>query len=440
MAPPPPPNKPKPLPSFLFSQGKSTSSIPKTPSSPKLYQSSPSQWPPSMRSWVDRCFSSCNTTIERDLMEKKLKGHISDSLIKSCGSLSSINWASEPLINVKTSIEPMESPLDLKSSIKPSNAWNNPINISNLPKIPKKILSPNEARAKRFSTSSITNSTPKSLSSFESLENMKALRDENIFIDKDSIIGSSQNLEKPYLRLTSAPDPSTVRPLPVLRKSLDWLTNMIIRDSVDSLMTNEKYQYICDQFKSLRQDLTVQGIKSAFTVKVYESHAKISILHGDLGQFNQCQGQLMELYNLFPSEFVKDFRSYRLLYLLGTRNELELVSFLKEGHELLPYIYELKRDFIVGNSLGFMMHYQKIDQYSKNILMFLGVVERIRKLALISLCRSFRPSLPLFALENYLSLGLKSSNILDWLIEIGAIIDGNSNTLDCKENLQRIML
>lgn len=429
----PPPNKPNPLPSFLFNQTKSptSSSASSTPTSPKLYQSSPSQWPPSMRSWVDRCFSSCSTNIERDLMEKKLKVHISNSLIRSCGSLSTINWGSEPTLVVK---------LDTIAT-KSERTLNNASNTPSLPKVPKKTLNAKEARAKRFTTSSSSLSPSfKTPSPSESLENMKALREENILIDKDSIIGSCQTLEKPYLRLTSAPDPLTVRPLPVLRKALNWLEKMIEGHLEKGTMDEERYHYICDQFKSLRQDLTVQGIKSAFTVKVYEGHAKLAILQGDMGQFNQCQSQLMELYSLFPSDLIRDFKSYRLLYLLGTRNELEMVSFLKEDHELLPHIYQLRRSLVVGNSLEFIMYFRKLDLFSKKILSSLGVVERVRRMALLSLCRSFRPFLPLSVLENYISLsvGDDGDKTIRWLEEVGAVIDPVSNVIDCKESLLRI--
>lgn len=83
------------------------------------------------------------------------------------------------------------------------------------------------------------------------------------------VIGRSTKLEKRYLRLTSAPDPDTVRPLHILKETLELLKV--------KWKTENNYSYICDQFKSLRQDLTVQHIKNEFTINVYEIHARIAL-------------------------------------------------------------------------------------------------------------------------------------------------------------------
>lgn len=121
------------------------------------------------------------------------------------------------------------------------------------------------------------------------------------------IKGTNQNVEKEYLRLTSAPHPSTVRPEPVLEKALQLVRTKWKANECD-------YVYACSQLKSIRQDCTVQHIKNEFTVLVYESHARIALESGDINEFNQCQTQLHELYEkLIPGQAI-EFLSYRILY------------------------------------------------------------------------------------------------------------------------------
>jgi hypothetical protein len=79
--------------------------------------------------------------------------------------------------------------------------------------------------------------------------------------DGGFIVGTCQKLEKRYLRLTRPPAPDEVRPQPVLAAALARLLRMIVSKE-------DKYLYYNDQFKAMRQDLTVQGIKNEFTVQV----------------------------------------------------------------------------------------------------------------------------------------------------------------------------
>ncbi|KAG1447417.1 hypothetical protein G6F56_009269 [Rhizopus delemar] len=137
-------------------------------------------------------------------------------------------------------------------------------------------------------------------------------------IKDDTVIGTSTKLEKQYLRLTSAPDPSTVRPLFILKQTLELLR--------EKWRDEQNYTYICDQFKSLRQDLTVQHIQDEFTVQVYEIHARIALEKSDLGEYNQCQTRLKELYKDGIPGNVMEFTAYRILYFLHTQNAADINS------------------------------------------------------------------------------------------------------------------
>ena len=140
--------------------------------------------------------------------------------------------------------------------------------------------------------------------------------------DQGPVVGRCQDLEKRYFRLTSAPNPDTVRPLPVLEKTLDFLKKKWKREN--------NYSYICDQFKSLRQDLTVQHIKTDFTVSVYEIHARIALEKGDLGEYNQCQTQLRALHSQHLGGHPEEFKAYRILYFIHTCNRTDMNDVLAD--------------------------------------------------------------------------------------------------------------
>ena len=46
---------------------------------------------------------------------------------------------------------------------------------------------------------------------------------------------------------------------------------------MDKWRLEPDYKYTCEQFKSLRQDLTVQHIFNTFAVRVYEAHARVCL-------------------------------------------------------------------------------------------------------------------------------------------------------------------
>ena len=119
------------------------------------------------------------------------------------------------------------------------------------------------------------------------------------------VAGTCRTLAKAYYRLTSAPRPRDVRPPDVLEAALAWVAESLDAD----------YERWTEQFKSLRQDVTVQGLRGDLAVRVYAAHARYALDHGDLNEFNQCQTKLAGLHGLDDAGS-DEFAAYALLYAL----------------------------------------------------------------------------------------------------------------------------
>lgn len=198
------------------------------------------------------------------------------------------------------------------------------------------------------------------------------------------IVGKSQKLEKNYFRLTSAPNPDDVRPIEVLRKTLELLKKKWRSDN--------NYVYICDQFKSLRQDLTVQHIKNDFTTTVYEIHARIALEKGDLGEYNQCQSQLRALYKQNLGGHPVEFKAYRILYFIHTQNRTDMNAVLSDltpadkKEPAIKHALDVRSALALGNFHKFFKLYLGVPNMGAYLMdMF---VERERLAALSSICKA----------------------------------------------------
>ena len=196
------------------------------------------------------------------------------------------------------------------------------------------------------------------------------------------VIGRCQDLEKKYFRLTSAPNPDTVRPLPVLEKAMDFLKRKWKKEN--------NYSYMCDQLKSLRQDLTVQHIKTAFTVTVYELHARIALEKADLGEYNQCQTQLRALYSQQLGGHPEEFKAYRILYFIHTCNRTDMNDVLadltsaEKKHPAIKHALDTRSALALGNYHRFFQLYLETPNMGAYLMdMFAG---RERLVALSNTC------------------------------------------------------
>ncbi|CAH8267714.1 unnamed protein product [Arabidopsis lyrata] len=190
---------------------------------------------------------------------------------------------------------------------------------------------------------------------------------EDIDWDALTVKGTCQEIEKRYLRLTSAPDPATVRPEDVLAKAL-----IMVQDS------QKNYLFKCDQLKSIRQDLTVQWIHNHLTAKVYETHARLALEAGDLSEYNQCLSQLKTLYAEDIEGCSLEFVAYSLLYILYTLTTTENCY-----HPCPDYLKKIRR----------MKQLYKTAPNMNSCLMDL-YVEKMCYKAVNFMSRSCRPTIP----------------------------------------------
>uniref|UniRef100_A0A803P2Q1 PCI domain-containing protein n=1 Tax=Cannabis sativa TaxID=3483 RepID=A0A803P2Q1_CANSA len=271
---------------------------------------------------------------------------------------------------------------------------------------------------------------------------------EDIDWDSFTVKGTCQEIEKRYLRLTSAPDPATVRPEEVLEKALLMVQN-----------SQKNYLYKCDQLKSIRQDLTVQRIQNQLTVKVYETHARLALEVGDLPEYNQCQSQLQSLYAEGIEGCHMEFAAYNLLcVIMHSSNNRDLVSSMSRLSR------EAKRDNAVKHALAV-----RAAVTSGNYVMFFRLfktapnlntcvmdlyVEKMRFKAVSCISRSYRPTLPVSYISQVLGFSSVSSEndekdsdgleeCIEWLKAHGACLIADNNgevQLDAKASTSTLFM
>lgn len=353
------------------------------------------EWPDALKLYVGKAFENVEDT-DRPALEIYLKTMITQAF--ESNSVWTTNWADEPL----PALSRPQSFKERWDAMQPESAAVSPTTSSSMPTAKRKksrfdvasvgseMVDTDEQKAKRARRFEQMSLKPAPSASTVDSASIVGFSEGVPDYDEHTIIGHATKLEKSYLRLTSAPDPSTVRPLHVLRDTLDLLKK--------KWKEHANYAYICDQFKSLRQDLTVQRIKNDFTITVYEIHARIALEKYDLGEYNQCQTQLQNLYRQMPETgHPLEFLAYRILYMLHTRNLTEINTVLvnltpaQRADSSIAHALTVRKAMACNNYPRLFKLY--LDAPNMSGYLMDNFVDRERISALAIICRGYRPTL-----------------------------------------------
>jgi SAC3 family protein LENG8/THP3 len=425
-----------------------------TPSEPEKPTSSDTNVSTKLRNFIKRSLSSCASQPERDAMQTYLGKLVMK--FRNDNKLDSHDWDHEPIPNLSliaaNAAMSLPSPVSSQPTAKGSQAaaatttetenkkrksrWDpdDQGNIALTPadsplkkgkssvQLPGKpiiydttaSLTPEESslrqqRASRFqfdtkSTSFDAGSSNKKNMSYKKKEATIKYRPpasdayDEFDIESLKIVGTCQVLEKDYFRLTSAPDPSTVRPLDVLKHSLA----LIKRKWKNS---EAEYLYICSQLKAVRQDLTVQNIRNDFMVEVYETHARIALECGDLNEYNQCQTQLKQLYDSGMIGAEMEFTAYRILYYVYLQGNKKyqngssdlsgiLISLSERAkrHPAVIHALSVRQSIRRENFHRFFQLYKTTPNMGAYILDHM--LDGLRLQVLFRMCKAYKPHIP----------------------------------------------
>ncbi|EKE42059.1 hypothetical protein ENUP19_0037G0032 [Entamoeba nuttalli] len=266
----------------------------------------------------------------------------------------------------------------------------------------------NQMKPKRLS---LKKEFPKKLKKSE--KHIKLTRKEtqkpNKVNQETAIVGCSKSLEKSYYRLKGEPKLDEIRNEETLKTALNFV--------LMKYKKNKDYAYLCDQLKGIRQDITVQRINNDFTVLVYKVHAKYSIQHKDVSEFNQCISVLMHLFKelQYPAEdeSVLMFTSFQILYTAYVNSLFQfkaIVDTLPETVKAnigIQIAINVSIAYFNDDPYTFFIIYKRAPKLLKKVIY--SIIERMQFKTIQMICLSYRPSISLKKLKDDLCFDSLSS-------------------------------
>ncbi|KAG2201116.1 hypothetical protein INT46_004821 [Mucor plumbeus] len=377
--------------------GKKKKAIVPTPKSSIKIDKKDDEWPNSLKEYVANSFSHCTPNMKKTL-ETQMRAIIKQA--KNTNMMDVIDWNNRDLPSACITTKNPNS-VELFHKKAKIGTKKTTSTIGNIE------LTPTEERKRQLRAMRFQSDVPATTTTVQPAKKKKKSFTPIIWTNEaeadlnNVIVGTSTELEKPYFRLTSAADPATVRPINILKKAFKMLRTKWREEG--------NYSYICEQFKSMRQDLTVQRIRTEFTVRVYETHARIALEKGDIGEYNQCQTQLKYLYEQNIPGCENEFLAYRILYMLFSQNQSDINAMLEEmcdvglqNHaECVQHALMVRSALAKGNYHNFFRLYETAPNMGGYLLdQFVG---RKRIDALIVICKAYKTGISLSYVAKELS-------------------------------------
>ncbi|CAM9647826.1 unnamed protein product [Hapterophycus canaliculatus] len=409
-------------------------------------------WPASLRRYLQRAFDKCDKkpgSRQHGLLEKALHRKVTDAMADN--AMLTKDWDNEPLPSLlpsKRDRSPSRSGRNhqAEKSKKRSHGQmggrESPAqrkgkgSLSKMPHVDQRRLS---NRLERFEGMRPPSTSSRSTSGNSDLAfKSKPMVDDNGMVDWAAITikGTSTSLEKDYLRLTQPPDPASVRPQPILERSLEKISAKWAKGGMD-------YVYACSQLKAIRQDCVVQRIKNAFTVQVYEGHARIALQQGDLNEYNQCQTQLQasELYACGLPGSQQEFTAYRVLYYLylqtscsgGSTGLTKILQELPTGEQdsAVSHALRVRKALAMTDYHLFFSLYKTTPNLGRHIMQKLLKTMRVE--ALRRIIKSYRPTISLPFVLRELLFDTDEDGVA-FLQACGVVFTTNGLEVACKES------